>query len=307
MTIPPVPVIPPADVAAYSGSALSAFGQAWLSRDAAQQAYIAELEAQQDVVTTGPAFGVNAPPALEADYRERMKPIEVLRYYFQPGELPVYPLPGGAWPLGPGQFLCLSMKKINLTVSEIVTFFRQIPTDRKTYVSGWHEPKSELAAKTFTKAQYDALYVRMRQAQQQVGGHIQIIPILEGIAFLAGNDPDDELPADPSTYDVVGVDPYFAGTIGQPYANMNAVLDTYKKKADSLGKPWAVCETGIGTKYITGQARNDALTALAQAFIARDPLFVAYFLGDKPDTIQWSLKASDGSRDAWLRGAGRIA
>lgn len=275
------------------------YAAAWEQRDAALLARIAELTP----APKGTVFGVNAPHGKEKEFTDLLKP-RALRYYFQPGEMPVYPLPQGDWPLDADQFLVASMKKIDLTVAQLVAFFRQLPTDRITFVSGWHEPKDQLEKKTFTKAQYDALYARMRQAQQQVGDHIQIIAILEGIAFLAGNNPDTELPSDPSTYDVVGVDPYFSGQIGQPITKLNSVLDVFAKKAASLGKPWAVCETGVG-QNLTGQARLDALMELAKAIIAHGALFCCYFLG-KANTTEWVLKASDGSRDAWLRGAGLL-
>lgn len=303
--IPPMPplrtltYIDPTDFIAYRA--------AWNARDAAQTARIAELEAQLDPAPepAGTVFGVNASPGQEEAYTDLLHP-KALRYYFQAGELPVYPLPNGDWPLGPDQFLVTSHKIIDITVDQLVAYYRQLPTDRTTYDCGWHEPGTELGLRTtakpvFTKAQYDALYVRMRQAQQQVGDHIKIMPILEGIAFLAGNDPDDELPSDPSTYDAIGVDPYFAGSIGQPWANVDSVLAAYKKAADDRGKPWAVCETGIGVKYFSGQVRNDALTQLGQKLRAAGALFVCYFLG-RNNVIQWSLSASDGSRDAWVAG-----
>ena len=261
---------------------------------AALQAQIAQLQAELAAQQPKTAPGVNASTKAQHDTFGALLAPTVWRYYHQSGEALTWPT---EYALGAGEQFVIS-SKINpksLTVAQMVAFFKSCPTDRDTYYCLWHEPKSELAAGVFTKADYDAAWVRARQAQQQAGNsRVKLIPILEGIAFLAGNNPDDELPADPSTYDVVGVDPYFSGSIGQPIANVGPVLDKIKAKADALGKPWAICETGVGAK-LSGQARLDALTALAQAVKARNALFCCYFLGQSTTATEWKLSAAEAA------------
>lgn len=286
--------------AADQQAAVDAATAPLLAQVAADQAQIQQLEAElhptpppppPPAPTTG--YGVNASTVAQHSTFATLLSPQVWRYYFQPGETPKLPT---EYQLGPGETFVIS-SKINpksLTVPMLVSFFKQLPTDRKTYYCLWHEPGSELRAGTFTKAQYDAAWVVARQAQQQVGDHIVLIAILEGSAFLTN--PDAELPADPSTYDVVGADPYFSGAIGQPIANLGSVLDKIKAKADALGKPWAICETGVGGK-VTGQARIDALTALAQGVKARNALFCCYFLGQSVTATEWRLSSAEAA--AW--------
>lgn len=284
----------------------SSFVSGWASRDQAQTAYIAALEAQLDPVPADPStvFGVNCPPSLQADYATRLAPVGAWRYYFQAGEGLHEPTDVT---FTDDEIAVISSKDINITVSQLVTAYKSFPANRRTIHGPWHEPADQLGLRTtkapvFTKAQYDALFVRCRQAWEEVGNpNIEIAAILEGIAFLGKNNPDDELPSDLSTIDIIGVDPYYAGSIGQPIANLGSTLDTYKAAADQRGKKWAVCETGVG-QNLTGQARLDALTALSTGIRERGAEFGCYFLGDHPDTIQWTLKTSDGSAAAWLAG-----
>lgn len=285
-------------------------------RETALEARVKALEdAQQPTPTptppppapqpSGTLWGVNASAKGQHDaFGKLLGGVQAWRYYFQNGEGLDNPANAkDGYPLGPGEVYVISFRDF-LTVDQIVTALRKLPTDRETYLCWCHEPADQLGLRTtkkpvFTKAQYDDMYVRLRAAQQQVGDHIVIVPILEGVAFLGKNDPAAELPSDPSTYDVMGVDPYFAGSIGQPIKNLNAVLDTYKAAADKLGKPWALGETGVG-QGVTGQARLDALTALAQGIRSRGAVFCCYFLG-QDGNIQWSLSPAEAA--AWVKAA----
>jgi hypothetical protein len=168
-------------------------------------------------------------------------------------------------------------------------------------VCGWHEPRKELLSGQFTKAQYNNLYVRLKQAAEQVGPHIVVTAILEGYDWVGkGETPEKYLPDDPDTYDEISGDFYWDGDIGGPVANMEHDLGLIVASGQKFDKPVSLSELGIGPK--AGTQRNPSLTKLGQLIVQMGFVFGCYFLGDSDNSSPWKLLAADGSRDAWLAG-----
>jgi hypothetical protein len=272
---------------------------------AALQTLVAQLQAELNPTPagSGTAFGISASAAGEHATCEQLlggdQFIASWRYYHQPGELEVWPT---EYQLAAGQFFVYSGKVLpqNLTVPMLVSLFRSAPTDRPFYYCVWHEPEDNIKAGQFSAAQLRAGWAVARQAQQQVGDHIKLVPILMGYTWQkgSGRNPEDYLPDD-ANWDVLGVDTYFGGSIGEPVTAIATGFDSQIATAAAHRKAWGVCETGIGQK-VTGAARGAALKLLAQTIRAKGALFATYFRGKGGN--QWDLSAADGSAAAWLEG-----
>lgn len=257
------------------------------ARDAADvilRARIAELEAKQQPATV---FGVNASSKSQHDTNAKLlAPVGVWRYYHQAGEALTYPT---EYALGDGETFVYSGKVLpqNLTVGQLVALFKSCPTDRPFRYCVWHEPEDDIAAGHFTVAQYKAAWGVARQAQQQVGPHIVLMPILMGYTWSAGSRRNlaDYIP-DPANFDELGADIYFAGNIGSAVSAIPTGFDAVAATAKQLGKPWGIGEAGVGTK-VTGQARLDALALYAKTAKAKGATVVCYF-----NNAGWALDAT---------------
>lgn len=278
---------------------------------AAQSAQITQLEAELNPTPQPPpppavttAYGINASTASEkaaVDALLGAGNIKLLRYYHQPGEPLTYPT---EYQLAPGQGFVFSGKVLpqSIAVPMLVALFKSVPSGVPFYYCPWHEPEDNIAAGQFTTAQLKAAYAVARQAHQQVGSpsNIKLTPILMGYTWAkaSGRTVTDYLPDD-ANWDVLGVDPYFGGTIGQPVSAIPTAFDPVIATAQAHGKAWLVSETGVG-QNVTGAARNSALTLLAQTTKAKGAVGCTYFVGG--GSTQWQLFTSDGSAAAWLAG-----
>jgi hypothetical protein len=294
----------PFDALMTAATAAVQEGQALQQTVADLTAKVAELEAELHPTPPPPppptvtAFGVSASSKTQHDkYAALLGNVGVWRYYHQAGEPLTYPT---EYALGPGETFVLSGKVLpqNLTVAQLVALFKACPTDRVTRYCVWHEPEDDIANGHFTVDQYKAAWAVARQAQQQVGPHIKLMPILMGYTWTPGSKRKvaDYLP-DPANFDELGADVYFGGSIGAPVSAIPTGFDAVVATAQQLGKPWGIGEAGVGQR-VTGQARLDALALYGQTAKAKGATVVCYFLGSGSN--EWRLSPAEAA--AWKAG-----
>jgi hypothetical protein len=271
---------------------------------AAQATRIAELEAQLDPTPSPPIIQWGMDAITKAQHDDALAifgpgPL-AWRYYLQPGEALHYPT---EYALRPGEVFVESGKVLpqDLTVAQMVSFFRNVPTDRDFIYSPWHEGEDDVEKGHFTSAQLKAAYHVCRQAAAQVGPHIKIVCILMGYTWQTGSkrNPEDFIPAD-EDFDYLTTDTYFAGSIGQSVDKIPTAFDAQIATAKAHGKPWGITETGIGQK-VTGQARLDAIKLLAQT-IKDKGAFVGCWFQNNSTRAEWRLRLDDGTAAAWKAG-----
>lgn len=263
---------------------------------AAANAKIADLEAQLNHGAGGTLWGANAStPAALAAVEKALGRMQVVRYYHQPGE-------GVGWPREmplQDRVLVYSSKLSPRDVAAGTAddayrgLFAAAPPDRPTYVCLWHEPEDDIAAGRFTADDLRAAWARIAPLARQAGPQIQLTTILMGYSLLSASKRHwlDYYPG-PDLCDVIAWDTYqqsptYPAAPEKLYAAGAAA-------AQSVGKPWAVAETGINPSF-TGVARQAALAAMARA--AAGAKFVCYF-----DNSPWTITSDPGSVSAWKSG-----
>lgn len=271
---------------------------------AADEAEIAELEAELHPVPPGPVPGVNATSTAQHATQSQVWGLPVQpwcwRYYLQSGE-PLH-LPT-EYALGPGEQLVISngSPPQNLTLGQLVAFFKSIPAGVTVYFCVRHEPEPKIDKGEFTSAQLKAAWHVARLAQQQVGNpNIKLVVILTGYAWSAHRNVEDYIPAD-ADFDLLTSDTYFngsAGQIGRDISTAAAQFDAQIATATAHGVPWGITETGIG-RGLAGQDRLDALTTLAKTIKAKGAVLGLYF-DQGQTTDEWWLDPSGVA--AWKAG-----
>lgn len=211
----------------------------------------------------------------------------VIRYYQNPGEPIAWPT---EVPLRANDGLVYSSKDRNPTVAKYVAMLRQAPRDgRKIYVCPWHEPENDgwNAAQIATYLNWFAI---LREAVIQVGNpNIMIACILMGYTWQKASkrNPEDWIPDD-EYFDILLVDQYFAGSIGQSINTIPKAYDDVIATAKAHNKPWGAAETGVGPK--AGNQRNAATLLVGQTLVAKGAELALWF--QTGATVEWSLDAA---------------
>lgn len=248
---------------------------------------IKELEAGKKASVL---FGVNASSAAQHDANDKLfNPVNVWRYYRQPGERP---LPPTEYQRKEGQSLVISTKIKPQDIvggkydNDFTTLFKWMtPAD---YFCMWHEPEDDVEHGNFTVAQYKAGWAKIAELARAANPKVKLTPILMSYTWNSSSKRKLEnfLPDNPADWDVLGIDIYFAGNIGGGVSGIPSAFDNAIKTASQYNKPWGVAETGVGTK-VSGQDRLNALTNLAKTLNQKGPEFVCYF-----NNAEWKLDAN---------------
>ena len=272
-------------------------GQAQAQQVADLTAKVAELEAELAAVQPKTLWGVNATTKTEYAAAQALDP-QVFRYYIPP----TAPL---AWPtsyqLAAGQTIVLSFKVPPAAIlsgshdAAILALMQSGPTDRDWYLGYWHEPEDEIRNGLFTAADYRAAFAHVAALARQVGPHIRMTLILMNYTLLpaSGRTWTDYYPGD-AAVDVIAWDAYQQSPTYESPSGPAGLYRAGAQAAASVGKPWAVAETGIGPSF-TGAARTQALTAMAKA--AQGAVFCCYF-----NLPPWTITASPSDVAAWRVG-----
>lgn len=306
-----------ADVAAAEAadqakdSALAAAASA-LAAAAAQHAAdvqeIAALEAQINPTPpppAGPAWGINIGTNVGklAAADQAVGGAAAVRFYWAPGAGLRFPTSadlGGDL----GNRILVESSKIRpqdilagKADAAITATAKAAPTDRPTLLCPWHEPEND--GGVFTAPLFRAAFAHYAQLVHAVGNpQLMVALILMGETWngQAGRNWRDWY-AGPGSVDVFCTDEY-AWTTGTNIAHMFTGLDAAAK---AEGKPASVTETGVENTQFLGQARYDALTAVAKRARAVSTGPVAMYFGWGAGN-RWDMTQDPRALAAWKAG-----
>lgn len=274
----------------------------------ADQQTIAALEAQlAGQPKTAP--GVNVPSGQLPARDKALSGVAALRWYWpqkpQGVKTPMR-LPGAA-ELGadPGRRqLIVSFKTwpqdilAGLYDADIVATAQACPTDRPTLLIPWHEPEDDIERGEFTVQQYRDAVTHFAQLVHGAGNPmVRVAVCLMDFTFLGGKGRDWHNYFVPGAVDVLCVDAYQWSPTNP--ADHSQVFVPAAQAAAAAGVPLAIAETGVD-KSFTGQARLDALTALARYAAAAGAIVACYF--DQGPTDRWDILSDPASVAAWKAG-----
>jgi len=248
-----------------------------------------------------PYGGETYPQAL-ARSEQQLAP-QLIRFYNHGGDGPSWPQSTGTRPLvisfklPPRQVLNGSHD------AQLKTFFAATP--RPTYWSYWHEPEDNVAHGDFTAADYRAAWRHIAAIAKSSGKPLRATLILMGWTAkpASGRTWTDFYPG-ADVIDVLAWDCYAWGPNDTPAS----VYGAAQSVSQQAGKPWAISETGAGSKQFTNPVnRQSMLTAMARYLATAEPRpeFVTYFDSD-PDAPRiehgWNISSTPGAAAAWRAG-----
>src|SRR3954469_806551 len=124
-------------------------------------------------------------------------------------------------------------------------------TPRPTYWTYKHEPEDDMERGAFTSAQYKAAWRHLAKIPDASGKPLRATLILMGWTAKpqSGRNFADFYPG-ADVIDVLAWDCYAWGPNDTPAG----VYGAARSLSQQAGKPWAIAETGVGSKYFTNQA-----------------------------------------------------
>src|SRR4051812_41286315 len=137
--------------------------------------------------------------------------------------------------------------------AQLRAFFAATP--RPTYWTYKHEPEDDMERGAFTSAQYKAAWRHIAKIADASGKPLRATLILMGWTAKpqSGRNFADFYPG-ADVIDVLAWDCYAWGPNDTPAS----VYGAARSLSQQAGKPWAVAETGVGSKYFTNQADRRA-------------------------------------------------
>src|SRR3954449_1019326 len=187
--------------------------------------------------------------------------------------------------------------------AKLRAFFAATP--RPTYWTYKHEPEDDMERGAFTSAQYKAAWRHIAKIADASGKPLRATLILMGWTAKpqSGRNFADFYPG-ADVIDVLAWDCYAWGPNDTPAG----VYGAARSLSQQAGKPWAVAETGVGSKYFTNQADRRAKLTEMSRWLANSnprPEFVTYFDSD-PDAPRiehgWNISSTPGAAAAWRAG-----
>src|SRR3954454_4980845 len=187
--------------------------------------------------------------------------------------------------------------------AKLRAFFAATP--RPTYWTYKHEPEDDMERGAFTSAQYKAAWRHIAKIADASGKPLRATLILMGWTAKpqSGRNFADFYPG-ADVIDVLAWDCYAWGPNDTPAG----VYGAARSVSQQAGKPWAVAETGVGSKYFTNQADRRAKLTEMSRWLANSnprPEFVTYFDSD-PDAPRiehgWNISSTPGAAAAWRAG-----
>jgi LPS sulfotransferase NodH len=181
--------------------------------------------------------------------------------------------------------------------TELAAFFAATP--RPSVWSYWHEPEDDVQNGKFTAAEYRAAWAHIAPIARASGKPLRSALILMEFTLRApGRNWKDYFV--PDAVDVLAWDAYWrpGRTAADVYSRPRAV-------SVSVGKPWAVCETGVSAVEQPDPVQRQAmLTALAKDLVAGrpQPEWVTYFDSDPGGTMKWQVSTDPAAAAAWKAG-----
>src|SRR4051812_35001839 len=151
--------------------------------------------------------------------------------------------------------------------AQLRAFFAATP--RPTYWTYKHEPEDDMERGAFTSAQYKAAWRHIAKIADASGKPLRATLILMGWTAKpqSGRNFADFYPG-ADVIDVLAWDCYAWGPNDTPAG----VYGAARSVSQQAGKPWAVAETGVGSKYFTNQAdRRAKLTEMSRWLANSNP------------------------------------
>lgn len=182
----------------------------------------------------------------------------------------------------------------------LLQWFRTAPRSANIYWTYWHEPEND---PQLNPAQYRAAWQHISALSRQANNpRLRATLILMGYTVRPGSGRDwrDWYPGS-ATIDVMGWDVYNTGAKKDRYADPAALYGPVAAVSRSIGKPWAIGETG--SQLIpgdTGSQRAAWLRQAAQYLDSAGALWAAYW---DVDAKGGSFKLSDAPSIAAWRSA----
>src|SRR3954468_3232126 len=232
--------------------------------------------------------------------RQQLAP-QLIRFY-NPGA-PSWPTSTGTSPLVISFKLAPKQVLNGSHDAALRQFFAATP--RPTYWSYWHEPEDNIAHGAFTAADYRAAWRHIAAIAKASGKPLRATLTLMGWTAMpaSGRTWTDYSPG-ADVIDVLAWDNY----AWSPKDTPAGVYGPARSVSQKAGKPWAIAETGVGSKQFTNQADRRALLTAMSRWLATSnprPEFVTYFDSD-PDApnIQhgWNISGHPDAAAAWRAG-----
>lgn len=229
---------------------------------------------------------------------------------FQPQVLRIYDTGAPAWPSGSRSTgntpLIISFK---LPPADVIAgkddallqqFFAATP--RPTYYSYWHEPEDDVEKGHFTADQYRAAWAHIASLARASGKPLRATLILMGWTAMPSSHRnwEDYYPGG-DVVDLIAWDSYAWG----PNATPDHVFGPAQAATASVGKPWAVAETGVPAVQVPDPGQRQAmLTAMSHYLATQDPQpeFVSYFDSEPDGHWKWNISRDPAAAAAWRAG-----
>jgi hypothetical protein len=171
------------------------------------------------------------------------------------------------------RYICISYKAD--TPAQVSRFCDSIPTELRggVWMVRHHEPEND----NLDTSQFRADQAAHAEVVRATGCHPAVVLMSWTLEPKSGRDWHDWV--DPSAVDGVFWDSYNSqNKKGTGYEAPASMLDAAVAASRSVGKPWALCETGsldLGTK--DGVTRKDWVASLADYVERNGALFATYF------------------------------
>jgi hypothetical protein len=162
----------------------------------------------------------------------------------------------------------------------LTAWFAAAPRDRVTWWTYFHEPENDVEAGAFTAAQFRAAFTHVAAlADKAANPELRATLILMGwTAVTPTRNISDYYPG-ANVVDVLGWDVYNrAAALGKMYSPPDQVFGKVVALSRSLGKPWAIAETGAPLiPGDTGAGRAAYLESAGSYLRSSGAVFVTYF------------------------------
>jgi hypothetical protein len=269
---------------------------------ATANATIADLQAQLAALQPAIKWGSSVWPIGKQTYTQALARVDQM---LTPELLRHYCTGAPSWPNVGSHSLVISFKLLPAEVlagkwdTQLATFFAATP--RPSYWSYWHEPEDNIAKGQFTAADYRAAWAHIAAIAKASGKPLRSVLILMGWTLkpAARRTWTDYYPG-ADVIDVLGWDEYVWTATDDPAKT----FDLCRTASAAAGKPWRICETGVGSvQHPDPAVRGGKLTALARSLTGAE--FVTYFDSAPDGKYHWQISDDPAAAGAWK--AGRAA